>query len=177
MMPRRGRSSRRSFTLMKRTAWWRSVTTRVSRCGALATSGGGISRPKRGHQHPPRRRQIVRRHIIIEQALARRCAVDALGDSERDLAVEHRAAAIPRKTVRAVDRNPGRRAGAAAQVSRRRIVGELYGRAAVARAFAIVADKVASARARDIAPADEPAERPGAAVRIEKGVGRVGAAV
>src|SRR5438270_7936689 len=147
MMPRRERSSRRSFTSMNRTAWSRSVTTRPSRLRALATSYGAMSRPKRRHQQPPRRRQIVRRHIIIEQALARRCAVDALGDSERDLAVEHRAAAVARNAARPFDRNPGRRAGAAAQVSRRRIVGELDGRATVARAFAIMADEVASARA------------------------------
>ena len=43
---------------------------------------------------PPRRRQVVGRHVIIEAALAVRAAVDALGDAEGDCAAEHRPAAV-----------------------------------------------------------------------------------
>src|SRR5205085_12477293 len=128
-------------------------------------------------QQAPRRRQEVGRHIIIEQALARARPVDALGDAEGDLAAEYRPAAVAGDAAWSFDRHPGRRAGTAAQIAGRRIIGQLDRRTAVARALAIMTDEVSRARAREVAPADEPAERSGTAVGIEQRIRRIRAAV
>src|SRR5437764_13931778 len=131
--------------------------TRPSRFPVQTWSGATWRLSRSCHQQSPRRRQIVRRHIIIEQALAGRGAVDALGDSECDVSAEHWPTAIASLAVRPFDGDPGRRAGPAAQVTWRRIVGQFDRGAAVTRCFPIMADEVAGPRAGDITPADQAA--------------------
>src|SRR4051794_13576738 len=110
-----------------------------SRCPVPARSGATCWRPEgRWRQHAPRRRQIVRRHVIIEETLAGIGAVDPLGGAEGNPAAEPRAATVTGDAVRAFDRYPGRRAGTAAQSSGWRVIGQLDRRTAVARALAIM---------------------------------------
>src|SRR5947209_988764 len=142
------------------------------------TRSAAISWPRSSARHqPPRRRDVVRRHIIEEVAAARGCAVDAFGDAERDFTAEYGSAAVPGDAERPFDRHPGWLARAAAQRAWRRIVGEIDLGAAVAGALAIMADEVAGARALAIAPGHQPAKRARAAVGVEQRLSRFGAEI
>src|SRR4051794_32964652 len=90
-----------------------------------APTRSGATRWRSSGQQPPRRRQVIRRHVIIEVA-ALAGAVDALGYAEGDLAAEYGPAAVPGDAGRPVDGDPGRLARPAAQRARRRIIGELH---------------------------------------------------
>src|SRR6476661_2443229 len=122
-----------------------------SRCQAPTRSGATHWRSS--DQQLPRRRQIVRRHVIIEETLPRGGPIDALGDAKGGPAAEHRAAAVAWNATRPFHRDPGRRARTAAELAGRRIVGQLDGRAAVSGAFPIMTNEVTGARACRIAPA------------------------
>src|SRR5579864_4147356 len=104
---------------------------RPNPCPEAIRSGATWRLRRLRYEQPPGRRQVIRRHVIIEQALASDGAVDALGDTKCDRAAEHWPTAVAGNAMGPFDGHPIGRTGAAAQLSRWRIIGKLDGRATV----------------------------------------------
>lgn len=78
------------------------------------------------HQQVPPVREVIGRHIIIEQAAAA-FTIDAFGNTERDFSAEYGAAAVTGNAGGTPHSHPGWRAGTAAKVTWGSVIGQLDG--------------------------------------------------